>query len=189
MRISDACGAISVSSATGDINLGGVNGNHDCTGGTGGGAGNTSAARSSFYELNKLAEQARGWLPTNTWLQGQLLSNVNINSTCNAFWNGSSVNFYRSGGGCRNTGEIGAVFDHEWGHGMDDFDANGTLSNSSEGYADIAAIYRLQTSCVGHGFFQSPDRGCGMTADGTGVQRERGADGRGALRHQLLGRA
>ncbi|HVG60033.1 MAG TPA: endopeptidase, partial [Hyalangium sp.] len=111
---------------------------------------------------------ARGWLPTNTWLQGQLTSNVNIASTCNAFWNGSTVNFYRSGGGCRNTGEIGAVFDHEWGHGMDDFDSNGTLSNSSEGYADIAAIYRLQTSCVGHGFFWTGDKGCGQTADGTG---------------------
>ncbi|MBN1207687.1 MAG: endopeptidase [Myxococcaceae bacterium] len=167
VRITDNCGSITFSSATGSMNLGGVNGNHDCTTG-GGGAGNTAAARSSFYELNKLAEQARGWLPSNTWLQGQLPATVNIASTCNAYWNGTSVNFYRSGGGCRNTGEIGAVFDHEWGHGIDDFDANGTLSNSSEGYADIAAIYRLQTSCVGHGFFQTLDDGCGMTADGTG---------------------
>ncbi|HLL02677.1 MAG TPA: PepSY domain-containing protein [Myxococcaceae bacterium] len=169
VKITDNCGAVSFSSAAdGTINMGGVNGNHDCTTG-GGGVGNTAAARSSFYELNKLAEQARGWLPSNTWLTSQLPSTVNIASTCNAFWNGTSVNFYRSGGGCRNTGEIGAVFDHEWGHGMDDFDANGTLSNSSEGYADIAAIYRLQTSCVGHGFFQSPDKGCGTTPDGTGV--------------------
>ncbi|HVG60001.1 MAG TPA: endopeptidase [Hyalangium sp.] len=168
VRVADSCGAISFSSTTGNMSLGGVNGNHDCTIGNGGGAGNTAAARSSFYELNKLAEQARSWLPTNTWLQGQLLSNVNINSTCNAFWNGTSVNFYRSGGGCRNTGEIGAVFDHEWGHGMDDFDSNGVLSSSSEGYADIAAIYRLQTSCVGHGFFWTSNSGCGQTADGTG---------------------
>ena len=168
VRISDACGTVSFSSTTGNMNMGGVNGNHDCTIGNGGGAGNTAAARSSFYELNKLAEQARGWLPSNTWLQNQLPSNVNINSTCNAFWNGTSVNFYRSGGGCRNTGEIGAVFDHEWGHGIDDNDANGTLSSSSEGYADIAAIYRLQTSCVGHGFFRTLDDGCGMTQDGTG---------------------
>ncbi len=168
VKITDNCGTVSFSSdASGNINMGGVNGNHDCTTG-GGGAGNTPAARSAFYELNKLAEQARGWLPSNTWLQGQLPSTVNIASTCNAFWNGTSVNFYRSGGGCRNTGEIGAVFDHEWGHGMDDFDANGTLSNSSEGYADIAAIYRLQTSCVGHGFFWTSDKGCGQTADGTG---------------------
>jgi hypothetical protein len=179
IRISDNCGAVSFSSATGNMNLGGVNGNHDCTTG-GGGAGNTSAARSAFYELNKLKEQARGWLPTNTWLQGKMTSNVNIASTCNAFWNGSTVNFYRSGGGCRNTGEIGAVFDHEFGHGMDDFDANGTLSNSSEGYADIMAIYRLQTSCVGHGFFAvagGTNKGCGTTVDGTGYNQNEAQSG------------
>ena len=151
--IIDTCGAISASSATGDIDLGGANGQHDCTIGDGGGPGNTPASRSAFYELNKLAEQARGWLPANTWLRSRLAANLNIPQTCNAFWNGSTVNFYRSGGGCRNTGEIAAIFDHEWGHGIDDNDANGALSNSSEGYADIAAIYRLQTSCVGHGFF------------------------------------
>lgn len=170
VRIADSCGTPSYSSATGNINMGGVNGNHDCTTG-GGGAGNTASARSCFYEINKLSEQARGWLPSNTWLQGKLTANVNINSTCNAFWNGSTINFYRSGGGCRNTGEIGAVFDHEWGHGMDDFDANGTLSNSSEGYADIAAIYRLQTSCIGYGFFHTSDRGCGLTPDGSGYNQ------------------
>jgi hypothetical protein len=170
--ISDKCGTISNSSTSGNINLGGTNGQHDCTTG-GGGAGNTPAARSAFYELNKLAEQARGWLPTNAWVGRKLTANVNINSTCNAYWSGlaGTVNFYRSGGGCRNTGEIGAVFDHEWGHGMDDNDANGTLSASSEGYADIAAIYRLQTSCVGHGFFQTSNKGCGMTADGTGYNQ------------------
>ena len=176
VKVSDGCGPVSFSSSTGDLNLGGVNGNHDCVTG-GGGAGNTASARSSFYELNKLAELARGWLPTNTWLQGQLTANVNINSTCNAFWDGSTVNFYRSGGGCRNTGEIGAVFDHEWGHGLDDWDANGSLSNSSEGYADIAAIYRLQTSCVGYGFFHTSDRGCGQTPDGTGFNQNEGQTG------------
>ncbi len=170
VRINDNCGSVSFSSSSGNINMGGVNGNHDCVTG-GGGAGNTASARSCFYEINKLSEQARGWLPTNTWLQGKLTANVNINSTCNAFWNGSTINFYRSGGGCRNTGEIGAVFDHEWGHGMDDFDANGSLSNSSEAYADIAAIYRLQTSCIGYGFFHTSNRGCGLTPDGTGYNQ------------------
>ncbi len=175
VRSSDNCGAISVSSS-GSIALAGTNGQHDCTTG-GGSAGNTAASRSAFYETNKLAAQARGYLPTNTWLQGQLTANVNIASTCNAFWNGSTVNFYRSGGGCRNTGEIAAVFDHEWGHGIDDFDANGVLSNSSEGYADIAAIYRLQASCVGHGFFWTSDRGCGQTADGTGFNQNEAQSG------------
>jgi hypothetical protein len=165
--IVDSCGAVSNSSTTGAINLGGSNNQHDCTTG-GGSTGNTPASRSAFYEVNKLAEMARGWLPTNTWLQSRLTTNVNLNLTCNAFWNGSTVNFYRSGGGCRNTGEIAAVFDHEWGHGLDDNDAAGALSNSSEAYADIAAIYRLQASCVGYGFFQTVNKGCGQTSDLTG---------------------
>ncbi|WP_323383201.1 gluzincin family metallopeptidase [Myxococcus dinghuensis] len=163
IRISDSCGALSFTGAP-NLNLGGTNGDHDCTPAPN----NTPAARSAFYELNRIAHLARGWLPTNTWLNGQMTANVNITSTCNAFWNGSTVNFYRSGGGCRNTGEIAAVFDHEWGHGMDDNDVAGTLSNSSEAYADIAAIYRLPASCVGFGFFQTINNGCGMTADGTG---------------------
>lgn len=165
--ISDSCGSVVNSSGSGTLDLGGANGDHDCATG-GGSAGNTASSRSAFYELNKLAEQARGWLPGNSWLQNQLRANVNLNNTCNAFWNGSSVNFYRSGGGCRNTGELAGVFDHEWGHGMDDFDANGFLSSSSEAYADIAAIFRLQDSCIGHGFFWTSNRGCGQTADGTG---------------------
>ncbi len=166
--IVDTCGAVNQSSATGDIDMGGINGQHDCD--AVGSAGNTPAARSAFYEVNRIAEQARGWLPTNTWLQARLTTNVNINNTCNAFYSPSAgtINFYRSGGGCRNTGEIGSVFDHEWGHAMDDNDSGGALSNSSEGYADIAGIYRLNASCVGHGFFETLDDGCGQTADGTG---------------------
>ncbi len=167
--IFDNCGAISNSSATGDIDLGGVNNQHDCTSG-GGSPGNTPASRTAFYEVNKIAEQARGYLPANAWLQNTLVTNVNINQTCNAFYSpgAGTINFYRSGGGCRNTGEIAAVFDHEWGHALDDNDSGGALSNSSEGYADIAGIYRLQASCVGHGFFQTLDDGCGLTVDGTG---------------------
>ena len=166
VRISDTCGPLSEGSATGDLDFGGVNGQHDCTS-SGSSAGDTASSRSAFYELNKLAEQARGWLPNNTWLRSQLQTNVNINATCNAYYDGT-VNFYRSGGGCRNTGENAAVFDHEWGHGMDDNDTGGSLSVTSESYADIAAIYRLQASCVGYGFFWTSDEGCGMTSDGTG---------------------
>jgi hypothetical protein len=166
VKIFDQCGAISQSSATGSINMGGVNSQHDCT--SIGSAGNTASSRSAYYEINKVAEQARGWLPSNVWLQSQLPTNVNISDVCNAFYNFTSINFFRSGGGCRNTGEIAGVFDHEWGHGLDDNDSGGVLSSSSEAYADIAAIYRLQTSCVGHGFFWTANQGCGQTADGTG---------------------
>ena len=168
VAINDTCGAVN-ETAAGDVLFGGVNGQHDCTA-SGASPGNTASSRSAFYEINKLKEMARGWLPANTWLQAQLNTNVNLNNTCNAFYSPTAgdVNFYRSGGGCRNTGEIAAVFDHEWGHGMDDNDSGGALSNSSEIYADITAVLRLQASCVGYGFWWTSDNGCGQTTDGTG---------------------
>jgi hypothetical protein len=168
VNISDSCGSVN-NSGSGGIDLGGANGDHDCTNG-GGSSGNTASSRSAFYELNKLIEMGRGWLPNNNWLNQTITANVNLNSTCNAFYSSFSgtINFYRSGGGCRNTGEIAGVFDHEWGHALDDNDANGSLSNSSEGYADIVGIYRLHASCVGHGFWETSNRGCGTTLDGTG---------------------
>ncbi|HEX5718783.1 MAG TPA: endopeptidase [Thermoanaerobaculia bacterium] len=174
--IVDNCGAVS-NSSSGSINLAGINGDHDCV--AVGSLGNTSSSRSAFYEVNKLAEQARGWLPSNLWLQNRLTTNVNLNNTCNAFYTslGGTINFYRSGGGCRNTGEIAGVFDHEWGHALDDNDTAGSLSNSSEGYADIVAIYRLQTSCLGHGFFWTLNKGCGNTADGTGFNQNEAQTG------------
>ena len=168
VRISDSCGAVN-ETGIGSIDLGGANGQHDCTTPTSGG--NTAASRSGFYELNKLIEMARGWLPNNSWLRSPITANMNITQTCNAFYSFGSINFYQSGGGCRNTGEIAAVFDHEWGHALDDNDSGGGLSNSSEGYADIVGIYRLHASCVGHGFFETTNFGCGMTADGTGFNQ------------------
>src|SRR5262245_45026432 len=60
VRINDNCGPISLASPTGDLLFGGANGDHDCTTPGVGGAGNTAASRSSFYELNKIKEQARG---------------------------------------------------------------------------------------------------------------------------------
>jgi hypothetical protein len=176
--IVDTCGTIGETSSIGTLDLGGSNNQHDCVS-AGVSGGDTASARSAFYEVNKLIEQARGWLPANAWLQSRLTTNVNINDVCNAFFStlNGSINFYRSGAGCRNTGELAGVFDHEWGHGLDQNDANGVLSNSSEAYADIAAIYRLQTSCVGYGFYALVDQGCGPTSDGTGFNANEDQNG------------
>jgi hypothetical protein len=153
VRVLDQCGPISQSIAcSADINLS-VGPGTDCSVPAGSSAGNTHAARSSFYHLNRIAEHARTWLPTVSWLNNQLTDNVNISQTCNAVWNGSAVNFYRSGGGCNNTGEIAAVLLHEWGHGLDQNDGGG-FDNPSESYADVTAIMSLHVSCLGRGFRQ-----------------------------------
>ena len=160
VNMADNCGTDSLTQS-GGIDWG-TSGGTDCTTPGFGGAGNTHASRSGFYEINRTKEMARSHLPSNSWLQARLTSNMNINNTCNAFWNGSTINFYRSGGGCANTGEIAAVFVHEWGHGMDANDVvGGIASPSGEGIADIYTALRLDTSCIGRNFLSSPCSGNG----------------------------
>ncbi len=155
VRISDVCGAISLAAGgSGDLAFG-TSGGTDCVTPPGiGGAGNTHSAREQFYQVNRIKEVGRGWLPSNTWLNQQLTVNVNLNQTCNAYWNGASLNFFKSGGGCGNTGEIAGVSLHEYGHGLDQNDGTGTApeGGTGESYADITATIALHSSCVGPGF-------------------------------------
>ena len=153
VRVQDNCGPISESTTCDDPLDLRVGPGTDCAVPEGSSAGNTHASRSGFFHLNRSMEKGRAWLPANNWLKQQLVDNVNINATCNAYWNGS-VNFYKSGGGCRNTGEIMGVFVHEWGHGIDQNDGGG-YDNPSEAYADVVAFFETRESCIGRGFFVS----------------------------------
>jgi hypothetical protein len=154
VRISDNCGAISLGSDyTGYIRFG-TSGGTDCSTPGFGGAGNTHSARTQFYYLNRIKEVGRGWLPGNAWLGAQLTANVNISLTCNAAWNGSTVNFYRSGGGCNNSGEVAGVSLHEYGHGLDSNDGNGGTADNGTGetYGDFTSTLMTHDSCLGPGF-------------------------------------
>ena len=155
VRIFDTCGAISQSaSGSGRISFGSSPGTDCATPGTGG-SGNTHAARTQFYHLNRIQEIARGWLPANSWLNAQLAANVNLNQTCNAYWDGFSVNFFRSSNFCGNTGEISGASLHEWGHGLDQNDGNDTSPDmgTAESYGDVTAALVTHQSCEGNGFF------------------------------------
>ncbi|MEO8276356.1 MAG: hypothetical protein ABI639_09055 [Thermoanaerobaculia bacterium] len=172
-RMSDACGAISLSSTT-DGNLAfGTSTGTDCTTPGFGGAGNTHASRSGIYHLTNINRKAIGFLAGNvsasSWLNGKITANMNINQTCNAFWNGSTLNFYRSGGGCSNTGEIAAVFLHEWGHGMDT-NSGGAASDQGTGEAvgDTFAFLETRDGCIGQNF--TPGSNCANCTACTGVR-------------------
>jgi hypothetical protein len=169
VRISDRCGASSKSdSSTGNLDFG-TSGGTDCTTPGSGGAGNTHAARSGYYHLTRINRKAAGYLPDNAWLKRTLIANMNISSVCNAFWNGSSVNFFRSGNGCSNTGEIAAVFLHEWGHGMDS-NSGGAASDAGSGEAvgDTFAFLETRNSCIGPNF--RPGVSCYHCSSCTGVR-------------------
>jgi hypothetical protein len=154
VRIVDTCGAISLATnGSGDLVFGTSAGTNCTTPGVGG-AGNTHSSREQFYQVNRIKEVVKGWLPSNTWLNQQLLVNVNLNQTCNAYWNGTSLNFFRSGGGCNNTGEISGVSLHEFGHGIDQNDGTGTApeGGTGESYGDTTGVIALHASCLGAGF-------------------------------------
>ena len=121
VRILDSCGArLLENSTTGDLAFGSSGGTNCTTSGVGG-AGNTHAARTAYYHLTHIKWKAHSYFPSSSWLNGVLTVNVNLNGTCDAFWDGSTLSFYRSSGsgGCANTGEIASIMFHEWGHGMD----------------------------------------------------------------------
>ncbi len=117
-------------------------------------------------------------LPNVGWLNLQLPAKMNIENACNAFFSPAdttapstgSINFYRQGNlgsnFCRNTGEIPAVFDHEWGHGLDTFDDSKGVSLPGEFYADAASIVRLNASCIARGFFADNTTGGNCPGNG-----------------------
>jgi hypothetical protein len=79
-----------------------------------------------------------------------LPTNVNINNTCNAYWNGSSVNFFRAGGGCNNTAyeEVAA---HEYGHGFHQwFHGSTNPGGFSEGIGDHLGLYLSSRDAAGN---------------------------------------
>ncbi len=79
-------------------------------------------------------------------------ANANIASTCNAFFNGSSINFYQAGGGCVNTA-FSTVISHEDGHWLNVIYATGNGSDGmGEGNADMWAMYVWDNPVVGQGF-------------------------------------
>ncbi len=103
-------------------------------------------------------EQAWSWcqdvapeVPQCTY---DLRSNVNLNANCNAYWDGD-VNFYTSGGGCNNTGEIADVNYHEWGHGFHYYSLlSGSFDGSlSEGAGDSVSVLMTDDPYIGPTFF------------------------------------
>lgn len=70
-----------------------------------------------------------------------LRANANLSRTCNAHWDGSSINFYTSGSGCNNTA-IPDVIAHEYGHGFHQhFNGSTSPGQFSEGIGDHLGLY------------------------------------------------
>ncbi len=79
--------------------------------------------------------------------------NVNLNDNCNAFYDGYSINFYTSGGGCSNTA-FSTVVHHEYGHHLVNVGGSGQGAYG-EGMGDVMGILITDTPQLGFGFFNN----------------------------------
>lgn len=113
---------------------------------------------SAYYNVNIVHDYMKTKFPAFTSMDNALPTNVDLTTgTCNAFYNGISINFYALGGGCNSMAQIGDVVYHEYGHGINDkfyTSQGGSFNNGGmgEGYADIWAM----------GITASPILGLGM---------------------------
>ncbi|MCK6550777.1 DUF4215 domain-containing protein [Myxococcota bacterium] len=112
----------------------------------------TYVASRRAIEHGKTIAPAMRWLSTN-----RLAATVNIDDVCNAFSDGDTINFFRSGQGCENTGRLPDVIYHEFGHafhyhalipGAGNFD-----TALSEGASDYYAASITGDPATARGFF------------------------------------
>ena len=77
--------------------------------------------------------------------------NTNINDDCNAFYDGSSINFFRNAGGCNSTSFADVVY-HEYGHHLVNVTGN-AQGQFGEGCSDTMAILLEDNPDLALGFF------------------------------------
>jgi hypothetical protein len=113
---------------------------------------------SAYRSVQRIHAWNKQWMPEFAGMDFQLPTNIDVaGGTCNAFYDGASINFYDIGGGCNASSLVADVCYHEYGHGINDnyyqsfgsFFANGAMG---EGYADFWAISASNNPILGAGF-------------------------------------
>ncbi|GIK18610.1 MAG: hypothetical protein DYG93_06410 [Leptolyngbya sp. PLA2] len=119
---------------------------------------NTSPSQFTTAQVNAAIHTAKThdyirYRTTWTGMDFKCPANVNINSSCNAYFDGSSINFYRAAGGCNNTA-YSSVVAHEYGHYIV---ARLGLSQGAfgEGYADTCSLLQYDDPIIGRNFTTS----------------------------------
>lgn len=118
----------------------------------------TIQERSAYRYVSMIHNHGKDVLPTFTGMDFQLPTNVDVSGgTCNAFYDGSSINFYSEGGDCYSMANISEVVWHEYGHGINDNfyqDNGGFFQNGGmgEGYADFWAFSLSEDPIMAEGY-------------------------------------
>jgi len=117
---------------------------------------NTITAQANAYIVaSDMRDWIRGLDPTDTHGDFQTVANVAVGGSCNAFYNGSSINFYPDGGGCSNSA-YSTVITHEQGHWMNDRYGTGNGGDGmGEGNADTWAMYMWDNPIIAENFYNT----------------------------------
>lgn len=93
------------------------------------------------------------FLPAGPTRLDDLPTNVNLDDTCNAFFDPTdhTLNFFHAGDGCMNTAYCDVAC-HEFGHAVDDVFGDILDGGYSEGFGDSLAILITRDSIIGRDF-------------------------------------
>ena len=106
-----------------------------------------------YLESNIVRDYVLGFNPTfpTIWNEENFPVNVNINDSCNAYYDYESINFYRAGGGCSNTG-FSVVVHHEYGHHLVAVGGSGQGAYG-EGMGDVMGVLITGDPELARGFY------------------------------------
>ncbi len=111
-----------------------------------------TAQANAHLWIGKQRDWVRSVDPSDSHLDFRATANVNLNDTCNAYFNGSSINHYKAGGSCPNTSYSTVVL-HEMGHWHNvNYNTGNGSDGMGEGNADIWAMYVVDNPIVGENF-------------------------------------
>jgi MYXO-CTERM domain-containing protein len=116
---------------------------------------------SAFVHAHVVKAHVRRFAPKLEFLDEQLQTRVNINSTCNAFSDGTTINFFRASADCENTARLADVVYHEFGHALhwqSIIPGVGAFDGAfSEGLSDYLAATITGDPAMGVGFFKEDE--------------------------------
>ncbi|HVO31125.1 MAG TPA: M36 family metallopeptidase, partial [bacterium] len=122
-----------------------------------------------FAYANQSNERQRLIAPDVNWYYAALPIHTNVNGTCNAYYDGASLNFFPTGGGCNATSRIADVIYHEYGHGNHDHlspqGLDQTAAEIQEGVADTYAHEITNDPNLGPYFFPGQQAGIRNATD------------------------
>ena len=106
----------------------------------------------AYIQANVVRDYTLSYLPTFPTIgtQTNWPVNVQVAGTCNAFYDGASINFYPAGNGCNNTA-FSVVVHHEYGHHLVNRAGSGQGAYG-EGYGDVIGVLVTDESLLAIGF-------------------------------------